>query len=357
MKTIGSSAPASVTTAACLPRQHYVAELRNQLAPELFLPVPHRLLWMAFYYAVVAASAVAIWLVPNLLFRFVAAVVWGHCLGVLGFLGHEILHGSVIRNRTLMELLGGICMAHWGIHPRAWIAWHNRLHHQQTNHGFADPDCFGPEQLYNHSRFLKVLEKFTPGSGTRRSSLFLFFWFSFHAIWVAWMTPNLFRKRYDRYLVRTYVFGIQIVWVAVAVALMGLSGFVFLWLIPVAVSNFVMMSYVATNHFISPLTEEINDPLINSLTVRSNWLIETFHLNNNYHVEHHVMPYVNPVHAPVVAAKLKELWPDKYQEMSHFQALKRVYASPRFYESDIVLVNPRTRFTAKTLLAHYLEMD
>jgi fatty acid desaturase len=125
----------------------------------------------------------------------------------------------------------------------------------------------------------------------------------------------------------------------------------------VAVANFIMMSYVATNHFISPLTEEINDPLINSLTVRSHPVLEALHLNNNYHVEHHVLPYVNPVHAAVVAGKLKELWPDKYQEMSHFQALRRVYQSPRFYESDFVLVNPRTRSTARTLLAHYLEMD
>ena len=337
-----------------LPRQAYVNTLRQHLAPEVFQPVARRLWWMLFYFSVVGLAVAVVLGTPNLLARFIAAVAMGHCLGVLGFLGHEILHGTVIRNRRLLLFCGGICMANWGIHPRAWIAWHNREHHQQTQHGFDDPDCFGREELYRHSKLLRILEPFTPGSGRLRSGLFLFFWFSFHAAFVIFTHPKLFQARRERWRMRIYLVATQVIWAAASLLAVGPLGILFLMVIPLAFSNFVMMSYVATNHFISPLTEDANDPLVNSLTVRSNGLVERFHLYNNFHVEHHVLPYVNPVHAPRIAGKLREIWPEKYQELSHLAALRRVYASPKFYKEDTVLINPRTRKTVRTLLAHYL---
>ncbi|MFN7963732.1 MAG: fatty acid desaturase [Thermoanaerobaculia bacterium] len=338
-------------------RQAYANELRAHLPKEVFQAVPRRLLWLIFYYAIISLGVVAIFRWENPVVRFLAAVMIGHCQGVLGFLGHEILHGTVVRRRLPMLWLGGLCMWHWGIHPKHWIAWHNRQHHQLTNHSFDDPDCFGHERLYHHSTWLRVLEKFLPGSGTARSALFLFFWFSFHTVWVAFKHPGVFQGHAEARTVRAFIFGTQIGWITLAGWALGWQGFFFLYLIPLAFANLIMMSYVATNHFISPLTEDTNDPLLNSLTVRSTPLLERLHLYNNFHVEHHVLPYVNPVHGAEVARKLKELWPQKYQEMSHWAALRRVYRSPKFYLRNTVLVNPRTRFTAETLLAHYLEMD
>jgi len=226
-------------------------------------------------------------------------------------------------------------------------------HHHKTQHGFDGPDCFGPERLYHHSVWLRRLEKFTPGSGTKRSYLFLFFGSLYHTARVAFTQPQLFRTSRERLKIRAFVIATQLLWEIAAELAMPYSMF-YLMLVPLAVSNFIMMSYVATNHFISPMTEHTNDALVNSLTVRSNAIIERFHLFNNFHVEHHVLPYVNPVHARLVASHLKRLWPDKYQEMGHIEALQRVSKRPRVYRNETTLINPRTERTARTLPAHYL---
>ena len=96
------------------------------------------------------------------------------------------------------------------------------------------------------------------------------------------------------------------------------------------------MSYISTNHLLNPLTEEINDPLVNSLTVYSNSFIHWAHLNFGYHVEHHLFPNISPKYAPIIQKKVLEKWPKKYKKMNHFKALKLVYDTPRFYEGAYI---------------------
>src|SRR5213078_203359 len=55
------------------------------------------------------------------------------------------------------------------------------------------------------------------------------------------------------------------VWAAVA-SLVGASAFVFVYVLPLIVANTVVMTFIVTNHNLSPLLP-VNDPLVNSLSV------------------------------------------------------------------------------------------
>ena len=110
------------------------------------------------------------------------AVTIGHCWGVLGLVGHEVLHGSVVRNKKWQNILGLFCFLPFLISPTFWRFWHNKLHHSHTQQLIADPDAYPTLRIFKHSRFMNWMYPFTPGSGHKRSYLYFFFWFSFNVL-------------------------------------------------------------------------------------------------------------------------------------------------------------------------------
>jgi fatty acid desaturase len=108
------------------------------------------------------------------------------------------------------------------------------------------------------------------------------------------------------------------------------------------------MSYISTNHNISPLTK-INDPLANSLTVTTNPLNDLVHLNFGYHTEHHIFPRMSGAHTKKVHFELKKMFPETYQHMPKWQALKLLYSTPRIYKNHTTLINPKTLKKFSTL--------
>jgi len=132
-------------------------------------------------------------------------------------------------------------------------------------------------------------------------------------------------------------------------ALAGPWNFLFLYVVPLFVANSVIMSYIATNHFLNPLTE-INDPLANTLSVTSPRWLEKLHLQFGYHVEHHLFPTLSGRHAPVVRDVLIRLYGDRYLTMPHVRALRLLYTRPKLHDGYDMLVDPRT-MTAFDVLA------
>jgi len=322
--------------------QDYASVLKKELPSYVFQPVPSRLIILLLHSLVVFISIYFSVTSDILVIQILLSILAGHSLGVFGFIGHEVLHGSVIRNRKWQLIIGGYCTIQFGLHPKVWKAWHNSEHHKHTQDPIHDPDCFGHIMMYRNSKLLRFIEKYLPGSGYTRSIFFLFFWYSFHSAVVVFYYSNTFLDAKMRRKAKIHFVLIMVIWISSAIYLGGLSGFIFAFLIPLSVSNLLMMSYIATNHFLSPLTPSKNDPLINSLTVRSPKWIEKLHLNTCYHVEHHVLPSINPKYAPVVNKALKKLWPDRFKEMSHIKALRQLYKTPRFYSKWDTLQNPRT---------------
>jgi len=336
-------------------RQEYAKELRPLLPKEAFKRSPSRIGWFYLHMLIILSCVIGVLTVHNLILCIIFSLLIGQSMGILSFLGHEIIHGTVVKGKKKIFIYGTLCMFHWGMPANVWIAWHNRKHHQHTQKWMEDPDCFGPVILFKKSKTMQRYQKLTPGSGYFRSYFFLFYWFSFHTMLMIFKTPGLFKSKKEHLYTKLFYFTVMIGWPLILLIFNPLY-LVTLWLIPLAISNFFMMGYIATNHFLNPSTNKINDPLINSLTVRSFKWLEAFHLHNNFHVEHHLFPELNPKYAPLVQKLLLERWPEKYQQMSHIKALKLVYTTPRFYKTETKLMDPRTGNLADTLLAEYLDL-
>ncbi len=80
--------------------KEYVAVLRPLLPDFVFKPVPHRLLWMILHGLIIAGGIIATANgLGGVMGKLVAVILIGNSFTALGFLGHEIMHGSVVRKK------------------------------------------------------------------------------------------------------------------------------------------------------------------------------------------------------------------------------------------------------------------
>jgi fatty acid desaturase len=131
--------------------------------------------------------------------------------------------------------------------------------------------------------------------------------------------------------------------------LVGAYTFPFLYVVPVVIANAVVMSYIATNHFLNSLTD-VNDPLVNSLSVTGPRWLEILHLNFGYHVEHHIFPTMSSRFGPQVRDVLVRLYGERYLTMPHTRALRLLYSRPKVHGDHDTLVDPRTLATFRTVM-------
>ncbi len=325
------------------PTSAYVHELRPLLGPETFAPAHSRLLWLPLHLALIALGTVAVaagWL-PWPLVPVVSLAI-GVSFGGITFLGHEALHGGVVRARWARRVVGWIGFLPFVVSPRLWVLWHNREHHGHTNERGVDPDMYPMLPDYHRSRVIRVVtDRFALGARRWTGVLSLLFGFSgqssqmlIHARHrLAMSVPD------HRVAVAETLLGVA-VWIAVAI-LVGPLAFLFVFVLPVMVANWIVMAYILTNHGLSPMTAE-NDPLINSLSVTVPRLAEWISLGFGHHVEHHLFPAMSTRHAPRVRALILERWPERYQSMPLGQALLALHRTARIYQDDVTLIDPRS---------------
>jgi|GEM_PF-128885 len=317
----------------------YARELKKHLPREVFEPVPTRLLWFIPHAALIALCAFGIlttdWPVA---IKIVLSLLIGHSMACLGFLGHEVLHGSVVKTPWFRDTLGGILFSPFGLSPKLWRRWHNVEHHGHTQHPALDPDAFDTLEAYDGHVGVRFLTKLPPRVRSFLYFISFTFWFSLHSLLIQRALAPRFKPR-ERNVILAQTIAPYLVWLALAFVV-GFNGFLLLYVLPVLVANFIVISYIATNHGLNPMTET-NDPLVNSLSVTNPRWLDTLHMNFSHHVEHHVLPSVNPVHAPRVKATLQRLYPDRYHDMPWGTALAALWSTPRFYGPDrLTFVDP-----------------
>lgn len=333
----------------------YAKDLRRYIPKNYFKPVPRRILWLPFHYLLIFLFIFCVLKINNTLLNILFSVLAGHSMGCLFFVGHELVHGAVLKNKTMIYWFAAFCFLPWGLHPAAWTNAHNRMHHQHTQSTTKDPDCWGKGK-YRHNKIVRRLHDFLPGSGSVKSYTFLFWFFTFYSIYINWFARHIFKKDRQQLVSKLFFITVHTIWIFTAAAFHK-WGFFFFFLIPAAVANFVVMSYIATNHFLNPLTEDTNDPLINSLSVSTGKFWNFWHLNFSYHTEHHIFPYMSPEYAPFVSRLLCEKYPDKYNRMSHLRALRLLYSKPKFYADELTLEHPVTKIKSPTLLVDEMLSD
>ena len=324
------------------PVSYYARELKKGLPAGTFEPAHSRLAWLPVHLALIALATTAItagwggWPIALLL-----VPVIGHSFAGLAFLAHETLHGAVVRQRWVRYLVGWIGFLPFVISPRFWVAWHNKVHHGHTGRSGVDPDAYPSLAEYRTSRLVRVVTDHL-SLGRRRwgGALSLLLGFTIQSAQVlaqAGTRAGMSRREHRRAIAET-VLGIG-VWTGLAL-LIGGWAFLFAFALPLVVANVLVMSFILTNHSLSSLTE-VNDPLVNSLSVTVPRLFDWSTLRFGFHVEHHLFPAMSSRHAPRLRRLILARWPERYQSMPLWRALAQLIRTARVYKHPTLLVDPK----------------
>lgn len=317
----------------------YVRALKPALPAEALAPAHGRLLWLPLHFVAIVVGIFIIargWVTGWS--ALPVSLVIGASFGGLTFLAHETLHGAVVRGRAARRWLGGLCFLPFMISARLWIAWHNVVHHGNTN-GSGDPDAYPTLEAYRDSRSTRILtDHLGPGGGRINGLLSLAIGFtvqSAHMLIVSRSRGMLSAREQRLALLET---GLALAgWSALGWAI-GWQAFGFTYLLPLLVANAIVMGFILTNHALSPLTE-VNDPLLSSLSVTTPRWVEWLTLRFGFHVEHHLFPWMSSRHAPMVRALVRERWPERYQSMPLTRALLTLHTTGRVYKGATTLVD------------------
>jgi fatty acid desaturase len=129
-------------------------------------------------------------------------------------------------------------------------------------------------------------------------------------------------------------------WILIGYSI-GIYNTLFVILIPMALANFGILSYISTNHYLMPLTK-INHPLLNSMSLKTLKIFDIIHFNFSHHVEHHIFPTLHWKYYPIVRQYLMKNVPKYYVCPSHFKALIYLYKTPREYKDNNTLFSSET---------------
>lgn len=325
----------------------YAAKISPTLPKKAFEPVPTRLLGGLAYLLVVIVSLFV--LIKFQLSPIIAtglAVVLGFSYASMGFLGHEILHGTVIKTPWLRNFLGAIFFWPLCTGPRLWRKWHNFEHHVHTQDESKDPDAWPTVQKATKNWIVRLVYKLPLRIRSFFGFLFLTFQFSLHSL-------NMFKLYLKEFKMknRTAVV-LQLIlpwasWIGLLLIIGPVKWF-FAFLLPLMIANAIVMGYISTNHRLNPLVD-INDPLANCLTVTVPKWLDVLNFNFSYHTEHHLFPAMNPKYYPLVKEEILKRWPERYHQMSLVRALILLWKTPRVYHEKNELLDPHENRVFQTL--------
>jgi fatty acid desaturase len=302
----------------------YVHVLRPLLPPDAFAPAPRKLIPAAGHLAIVLFGWFSFRLLDAIYWP-VTAVIIGHSIACIGFLAHELSHGTIVRNRRVRY---GLELLLWGLNvmpPTIWRRVHNETHHARTN-TVGDPDrrlrrC---ERTRLGSLYMAL---FVPNRRFRYNPLcFLYFATYILRQTIGALRPsgagrlpvNTAEPRFTSAERRRIAVEIAVIGALqlVAFALAGFSFTAYLLAGPVAVlvTSAVAMTYIFTNHYLHPLDDR-GDIVAATTSVIVPGIFDRLHFNFSYHTEHHLFPLLNSDYFPLLSALLTEKFGTEYNRM------------------------------------------
>jgi len=324
-----------------------VGKMKAQLPKEAFRPKPSTAL---IDIPCLALIVLGYWLLATQSFPWyvclIIGILMGKCFSVMSFLAHDAMHGSVVHSRFWQDVIGFIGMGIFCFTPQLWRYWHNAVHHAHTNEPDQDPDSYGTLDRFKKVPLVKFQVRTGIGSGHWSSIFFFMYRFTYHGQMVLWLASRKLRG-FERMNRRKAVLGTLFLvsfWITLAVLLGPRVSFYGI-LIPMIVGNMTLMSYIATNHFLRPLTPT-NKTMLNSMSVQTMPWLDLIHLNFSHHVEHHIFPAMNFVYTPLVKQYLLKYIPEQYVCPAHWKAIWYLYKTPRIYLDNRTLIDP---FTGRTM--------
>jgi fatty acid desaturase len=334
-----------------IPQAKYAKKLRPLLPPEAFSLDPGKLVILLINLAILASG----WLIashldqwdPRLLGLYLPfAIVMGNSVIALLFSTHALMHGSVIKNRQLTYLLSILGLATWWMPPTLWKAVHNREHHNKTN-SMDDPDRnYTEAQPRTWGKWIQ--NAFVPSTEVSGLGLVIGLMMSWGVHGLRNLTSVLlFNRKSVTYVPAAFTVSAKDRWAIAREFLLilflhlGLMAYLQFdpiklllgYFLPIMIGHAGGMFYIFTNHLVCCVTE-VNDPLINSVSLRMPKLFDLLHFHFSYHTEHHIFPGMNSDYYPLLQALLQEHYPERYNLLDAREAWRLLLKTPRHYRDN-----------------------
>lgn len=329
----------------------YVKKLRPFLPAEAFIPDQSKLVILFINLMILMlgwgiAKHLDSWPVYLLLLYIPLAVVMGNSVIVLLFSSHELMHGSLIKNPRLRRIVHSMGSAIAWMPPTLWKAVHNKEHHHKTN-SLLDPDrSYLYEQPNNWGKWFQHLIE--PSNEVNPIMLTL----GMPIIWILYTFRNLtsvllfnsesvnyvpaaFRvSTKERRAIASELFLILTIHLSILTYLeFNPLKLILSYFLPLGIGYAGAMFYIYTNHMLCQMTS-INDPLLNSVSLKVPKLFDQLHFNFSYHTEHHIFPGINSDYYPLVQDLLKTHYPGRMNSLSIGDAWHLLLTTPRHYKNE-----------------------
>lgn len=329
----------------------YAKKLRPLLPSAAFLGDPHKVWILLINIAILIAGWGIADHLPQLPWYFLwlylpLSLVMGNSVIVLLFSTHDLLHSSTIKNSFLRQVLSLLGLTMLWTPPTFWKAVHNREHHNKTNF-LHDPDRnYLAEQPKNWGKWIQNL--FVPSAEV-------------HPFWLAVGMSHAWGVHTFRNLTSVLLFndGLTeyppasfkvsprerqaiaielLMMLGIHLSILSYLGFhpvklLLSYFLPIWIGYVGIMFYVYTNHMLCRMTS-INDPLINSASIRVPKIFDLLHLNFSYHTEHHIFPGINSDYYPAVQELLKTEYADRFNLLDAGKAWQLMLGTPRHYKDE-----------------------
>jgi fatty acid desaturase len=334
----------------------YVHTLRPLLPSQAFLPSPSKIWILLINLAILVLG----WGIASnlnhvpwyLLWLYLPiAMVMGNSVVVLLFSTHYLLHSSAIKNPLLRQILSLLGFAMGWMPPTLWKAVHNREHHNKTN-SLHDPDrSYLSNQPKNWGKWIQDL--FVPSSEVHPLWLAIGMGHSwgFHTFrnlssvllfnnGLAEYPPSAFKvSSKERKAIALELLVIVGIHLSVLIYLeFNPVKLILSYFLPIWIGHAAAMFYIFTNHMLCRMTS-INDPLINTLSLKVPRIFNLLHLNFSCHTEHHLFPGMNSDYYPMVQELLQSHYPDRYNLLDAGLAWQMMLQTPRHYDGENVLTD------------------
>jgi fatty acid desaturase len=334
----------------------YIKKLRPLLPPEAFEPDPSKLGILLINLGILLlgwgiADYLDRWSVYFLWLYLPLAAIMGNSIIVLLFSSHDLMHGSVQKKSRLTYPIAFLGLSMLLMPPTQWKSLHNLVHHNTTN-SLADPDRnYLHQQPDTWGKWIQNL--FVPSVEVNPLWLIV-------GMAGAWAVHNfrnvssvlLFNNKSVDYVPAAFTVSPKdrstIGWECLGILGIHLSILFYLdfnpikvtlaYILPIAIGHAGAMFYIYTNHMGCRMTS-INDPLINSASLRLPKIFDLLHLNFSYHTEHHIFPSINSNYYPMVQELLQIHYPERMNLIDAGEAWRLLRETPRHYKDEVTFTD------------------
>jgi fatty acid desaturase len=339
-----------------IPQTEYIKVLRPLLPESAFEPNPNKLFILAINLLILGLG----WMIARDLDRWSIELLWlylplslvmGNSIVICLFAAHDSMHGSTIAQPRWRYLLSFLALSLLWMPPTLWKCVHNHKHHTETN-AIGDPDrMYLVGQNETWGKWIQNL--FVPSSGVNWAFLGLGMATSWVVHTFRHITSILLFNRDDvDYVPAPVVVSpikrrtIAIELATIIVVHLGILAYLKLnllavllgYALPLSIGYAGVMFYIYTNHFLCPMTD-VNDPLVNSVSLKMPKIFDLLHFNFSYHTEHHLFPSINSDYYPLVQELLQTHYPESYNLIPVGEAWQLLMATPRHYRDEVTLTD------------------